>query len=61
MCCLVKEHAANIVTPSAGALLFVTFDKRLHAHVRRVVSTVNVCLHACLIIPTSLGLLITTQ
>jgi len=28
-------------TPSGGALLFVTFNKRLFARVRRVVSTVN--------------------
>jgi len=28
-------------TPSAGALLFVTFNKRLYARVRRVVSPVN--------------------
>jgi len=36
MCCLAKEHAENIETPSAGALLFVTFNKRLFVRVRRV-------------------------
>jgi len=38
MCCLAKEHAENMETPSTGALLFVTFNKRLLA---RVVLTVN--------------------
>jgi len=59
MCCLAKEHAENLETPSAGALLFVTFHKGLFARVRRVVLTVNeLC---ALMIPISLGLLLTTQ
>jgi len=29
MCCLAKEHAENMKAPSAGALLFVQFNKRL--------------------------------
>jgi len=43
MYCLVKEHAENMITPSAGALRFVTFrpNKMLFARVGRVVSTVN--------------------
>jgi len=42
MCCLMaKEHAVNMETPSAGALLFVTFNKRSFFRVRRVVLTVN--------------------
>jgi len=41
MCCLAKEHAEDMETSSAGALLFVTIKKRLFARVRRVVSTVN--------------------
>jgi len=61
MCCLAKEHAENMETPSAGALLFVAFNNRSFARVRRVMSTVNeLC---ALMIPISLGLLlyITTQ
>jgi len=50
MCGLAKEHAENMETPSAGALLFVTFNKRLFAHVRRVVSMVN---EFCVLIPIS--------
>jgi len=34
MCCLAKEHAENMETPSTGALLFVTFNKRLFACVQ---------------------------
>jgi len=52
MCCLAKEHAEmeNMETPSAGALLFVTSNKRLFARVRRVVSTVN---EFCALMPIS--------
>jgi len=62
MCCLAKEHAENMENPSPGALLFVKFNKRLFARVRRVVSMVNeLCAQAILMIPFSLGLLLTTQ
>jgi len=41
MRCLEKEHAENMETPSAGTLLFVTFNKQLFARVRRVVPMIN--------------------
>jgi len=44
MCCLAKEHAANMETPSEGALLLVTFDKGLFARVQRSMSFVRSCL-----------------
>jgi len=50
MCCLAKEHAEIMEFPSAGALLFVTFNKRLFVRVRRVVSTVN---EFCALMPIS--------
>jgi len=50
MCCLAKEHAENMKNSTAGALLFVTFNKRLFARVRRVVSTVN---EFCALMPIS--------
>jgi len=49
-CCLAKEHVENMETPSTGALLFVTFNKRLFARVRRVASTVN---EFCALMPIS--------
>jgi len=33
-CCLVKEYAENMESPSAGALLLVTLNNRLFACVR---------------------------
>jgi len=50
-------------TSSAGALLFLIFNKRLFARVRRVVWMVNefCALMPILKIPISLGLLLTTQ
>jgi len=50
MCCLAKKHAQNMETPSAGALLFVTFNERLFAPVRQVVLTVN---EFCALMPIS--------
>jgi len=50
MCCLVKEHAENMETPTTGTLLFVTFNKRLFARVQRVVSTV---IELCALMPFS--------
>jgi len=50
MCCMVKKHAENMETPSAGALLFVTFNKQLFACVQRVVSMVN---EFCMLMPIS--------
>jgi len=50
MCCLAKEQAENMETPSAGPFLFVKFNMRLIARVQRVVSTVN---EYCALMPIS--------
>jgi hypothetical protein len=47
---MAKEHAESMETPSAVALLFVAFSRRLSSRVRRVVSTVN---EFCAFMPVS--------
>jgi len=52
MCCFAKEHA-EMESPSAVALIFVTFNRQLFARVgrvRRVMSTVN---EFCALMPAS--------
>jgi len=44
MCCLAKEHAENMETPSAGALLFVTFKRLFDELCRQSMSFVRSCL-----------------
>jgi len=60
MCCLAKKHPENKETHSADTFLFSTFNKRLFS-----TSCVHgqwvLCAHAYLMIPISLGLLLTTQ
>jgi len=54
MCCLAKKLAENMETSSAGALLFVTFNKRLLVRVRRLCQRSMSFVRSCLLIDSYL-------